>query len=116
MARHASPRPVTSTPDVLYAWATPSSHGTTTYETLLFRDGTLSCNCPAWVFKRGEERRCRHITLYEDEAQDILKRPDHAWDRRAPRAPSRTTPPASPRSSDPPLTPTRQRRTIRFED
>lgn len=116
MARHPSSRPVAATGDVLYAWATPSSHGTTTYETLLLRDGALSCNCPAWVFKRGSERRCRHITLYEDEAQGILEHPDHAWDRRAHHTSSSPTSPASPRSSDPPLAPTRQRRTIRFED
>lgn len=116
MARHTPSRPVASASDVLYAWATPSSHGTTTYETLLLKDGTLSCNCPSWVFKRGETRRCKHITLYEDEAQDLLFHPDHARDRRAHSASSRTTPPASSRSSDPPLAPTRQRRTIRFED
>ncbi len=103
-----------STSDILYAWATPSSHGTTTYETLLFRDGTLSCNCPAWVFKRGSERRCRHITLYEDEAQGILRHPDHAPPQRTPTR--RTSTPAPPRSSDPPLAPTRRRRTILFED
>lgn len=117
MARHAPSRPVASASDVLYAWATPSSHGTTTYETLLFRGGTLSCNCPSWIFKkRGNERHCKHITLYEDEAQDILAHPDHVWDRRAPRAPSRTTPFPAPRSPDPPLAPTQRRRTIRFED
>ena len=28
--------------DVIYAWAEPSSHGTTTYEILLYADGSLS--------------------------------------------------------------------------
>lgn len=115
MARHAPSRPVAkSGSEVLYAWATPSSHGTTTYETLVFRNGEMSCNCPAWVFKRGDERRCRHITLYEDEAQDIFIHPDHASPQRTPARHAST--PAPTRSSDPPLAPTRQRRTIRFED
>lgn len=114
MARHTPSRPVASASDVLYAWATPSSHGTTTYETLLLKDGSLSCNCPAWVFKRGEERRCRHITLYEDEAQDLLEHPDQRFQPRTPTR--RTSTPAPSRSSDPPLAPTQRRRTIRFED
>jgi hypothetical protein len=36
------------------AWATPSTHGAAVYETLLYADGQLSCNCPAWfTFGRG---------------------------------------------------------------
>ena len=34
------------------AWATPSTHGAAVYETLLYADGQLSCNCPAWVYVR----------------------------------------------------------------
>lgn len=52
-----SPHP----PRVIAAWAFASSHGTTTYETLLYADGTLSCNCPGWINKRpGRPRGCRH--------------------------------------------------------
>jgi hypothetical protein len=115
MARHISSRPVAqSDSEVLYAWATPSSHGTTTYETLVFRNGEMSCNCPAWVFKRGDERRCKHITLYEDEAQNILQHPDRTLQPRI--SSRRTSTPAPPRSPDPPLTPPQRRRTIRFTD
>lgn len=46
---------------VAAAWAFASSHGATTYETLLYPDGTLSCDCPGWVFqKAGRPRGCRH--------------------------------------------------------
>jgi hypothetical protein len=34
--------------EVMAAWATPSTHGAAVYETLLYADGQLSCNCPAW--------------------------------------------------------------------
>ena len=32
--------------EVKAAWATPSTHGAAVYETLLYADGQLSCNCP----------------------------------------------------------------------
>ncbi|MDQ3830407.1 MAG: hypothetical protein M3361_14130 [Candidatus Tectomicrobia bacterium] len=46
----------------LRAWAMPSSRGTTVYETVLYTEGSTSCDCPAWVFHRkGGERTCKHI-------------------------------------------------------
>lgn len=65
----------------IYAWATPSSQGTTTYETVLYQDGQMSCSCPGWVIKRaGKGRTCWHITGkrdrshpgYAEEARKIL--------------------------------------------
>lgn len=35
--------------EVVAAGATPSTHGAAVYETLLYADAHLSCNCPAWV-------------------------------------------------------------------
>jgi hypothetical protein len=33
---------------VVAAWATPSTHGAALYETVLYADWSLSCNCPGW--------------------------------------------------------------------
>lgn len=50
-------------PAVHYAWSTPSSQGTTTYESVLYMDGTTSCSCPGWTFQRkGKPRTCKHVT------------------------------------------------------
>lgn len=36
-----------------------------TYETLIYVDGSKSCNCPAWTFRRktsaNGDRTCKHI-------------------------------------------------------
>lgn len=58
-------------PAVHYAWSTPSTHGTTTYESILYVDGTVSCSCPGWTFQRkGKPRSCKHVTtLMPAEAQ-----------------------------------------------
>ena len=31
------------------------------YSTIEYDDGSYSCNCPSWVFKRGDSRNCKHI-------------------------------------------------------
>jgi hypothetical protein len=55
------------------AWATPSTHGAAVYETLLYADGQLSCNCPAWVYvRKGRPRGCRHIRAAESQVADVL--------------------------------------------
>ena len=46
---------------VVAAWATPSTHGAAVYETLLYADGSLSCNCPGvGLPAEGRPRACRH--------------------------------------------------------
>ena len=48
------------------AWPFPSSRGTTTYEVTLWDDGTLSCDCPGWVYaKKGRPRACKHTRIVE---------------------------------------------------
>jgi hypothetical protein len=38
------------------------------YSTLLFKDGTTSCNCPGWVFKRkSKDRDCKHCRMIRGE-------------------------------------------------
>lgn len=55
------------------AWATPSTHGAAVYETLLYADGQLSCNCPAWVYvRKGRPRGCRHTRAAERQVADVL--------------------------------------------
>ena len=55
------------------AWATPSTHGAALYETVLYADGSLSCNCPGWVYPRnGRTRACRHTRTYEPLAPGLL--------------------------------------------
>jgi hypothetical protein len=47
---------------ILQAWASPSSRGVTTYQTVLYTDGSSSCDCPGWVYyRRHGERTCKHI-------------------------------------------------------
>jgi len=61
-------------PEVLYAWPMQSSHGSTTYEILLYVDGSTSCNCPGWVYhaKKTGERTCKHLRLLADEMAYVL--------------------------------------------
>ena len=30
------------------------------YKVIKYDDGSYSCNCPSWIFKRGEVRGCKH--------------------------------------------------------
>jgi hypothetical protein len=58
---------------VVAAWATASTHGAALYETVLYADGSLSCNCPGWVYPRnGRTRACRHTRTYEPLAPGLL--------------------------------------------
>jgi hypothetical protein len=60
-------------PAVVAAWATPSRHGAAVYETLLYANGQLSCDCPAWVYvKKGRPRGCRHTRAVESQVADRL--------------------------------------------
>lgn len=46
------------------------------YYTQLRSDGSVTCNCPGWVFKKkGETTRfCKHTTQVEEEAKSIFKK------------------------------------------
>lgn len=54
----------------LSAWAFPSSQGTTSYEVVLWNDGSVSCNCPGWIYNKA--RICKHTKIVADEAKKIL--------------------------------------------
>jgi hypothetical protein len=59
--------------DVLEAWPMMSSHGSTTYETVLYTDGSTSCDCPAWIYpKAGRPRTCKHLRALSSEIAQRL--------------------------------------------
>jgi hypothetical protein len=52
--------------DIAKSWIFASSSGSNTYETLQYTDGSTSCNCRGWTFKRdGKERQCKHTRMVE---------------------------------------------------
>lgn len=63
----------------IYTWAFKSSQPRAggqviDYIARLNEDGTISCNCPGWVFaKKGQERACKHTRKIASEAPQILK-------------------------------------------
>lgn len=46
------------------------------YVTQLNHDEILSCNCPGWIFSKGErkDKACKHTRQVKDEMKDILKK------------------------------------------
>ena len=52
----------------LFVFASDSSPGKT-YQTLLYVDGTTSCECPGWKFKRkttgNGDRTCKHTRFID---------------------------------------------------
>ena len=41
------------------------SNPSKSYTVSVDEEGNLSCNCPAWTFKKGEERTCKHVQAVE---------------------------------------------------
>jgi hypothetical protein len=66
--------------DPVFTWAFASSQPRggqiIQYETRLEENGTIRCNCPGWIFSKGEpaDKTCKHKKLIGDEAPDILRR------------------------------------------
>lgn len=48
----------------VYLFESSTSQGKS-YQTLLYVDGTTSCDCPGWRFKRAAVRTCKHVRLVE---------------------------------------------------
>ena len=43
------------------------------YETVVYRDGSTSCNCPGWVFKRRDQpRECKHTRALAPHIADLV--------------------------------------------
>ena len=63
----------------VFTWAFASSQPrggqVINYEARLRSDGTLTCNCPGWVFKRKgtDNRECKHTRRVQDDAKVIMK-------------------------------------------
>lgn len=48
-----------------------SSNPSKTYETILYVDGSTSCNCRGWTFKKeGQERTCTHTRMVDQGIAD----------------------------------------------
>lgn len=37
------------------------------YQITEYSDGSFSCNCPAWIFHRGQRVDCKHIRDLKDQ-------------------------------------------------
>lgn len=52
----------------LYVWESSSTPGKT-YQTLQYVDGSLSCDCPGWIFRKkttaSGTRTCKHVREVE---------------------------------------------------
>lgn len=49
-----------------------SSNGLTKYLTILWSDGTYSCNCPAWCMRKaGKARDCKHCKTCRAQSEDM---------------------------------------------
>lgn len=61
-------------------WKFPSSSSSKTYETIQYRDGSLSCDCPGWTCRVLEDgsRTCKHVrnVMYGSKGPGTLL--DHA--------------------------------------
>lgn len=56
-----------STKTIKQTFVNLSSNGKTKYQTLLYTDGTTSCDCPGWTRRtQGDgSRTCKHVRLIE---------------------------------------------------
>jgi hypothetical protein len=61
------PYPNHSQKAIAKVWTMPSSSNFCTYETLLYSDGSTSCNCPGWVRRVTVTggRSCKHTRMVD---------------------------------------------------
>lgn len=61
----------------IFQWTFESSQSVggqkAVYSTLLRSNGDMTCNCPGWRFKKGDERICKHTKQVADEGKKLLK-------------------------------------------
>jgi hypothetical protein len=61
----------------IFVWAFASSQARggqiINYETRLMADGVVKCNCPGWVFSKGD-KSCKHTKRIEGEVKGILEK------------------------------------------
>lgn len=69
-------------------WKFPSSSSDKTYTTVLWADGSYSCDCRGWTIKRaGQERNCRHCDEAREDAGAQVPKPEVAAKEAAPQKP-----------------------------
>jgi len=61
VARQYNPKKVYRTVATFPSKSKPDKY----YEVKIDGQGNLSCNCPAWVFKKGSARTCTHVKAVE---------------------------------------------------
>ena len=67
--------------EAIKQWTMPSStNPAKKYTVQMHVDGSFSCNCPRWIFKKVASRICPHIigiksVLRLDEVDDIIRSP-----------------------------------------
>lgn len=68
-----------STKTYFKLWRFPSSSGSGEYETLLYTDGTTSCNCMGWTRRTdgAGNRSCKHTRAVEDGHADRMANSFH---------------------------------------
>ena len=55
-----------------------SSNPNKTYTVSVDEQGNLSCNCPAWTFKKGDVRTCKHVEAYQRNGGEVVPAPEPA--------------------------------------
>jgi hypothetical protein len=45
------------------------------YTVSVDEEGNLSCTCPAWVFKKGDVRTCKHVEDYQRNGVPVVAAP-----------------------------------------
>ena len=52
-----------------------SSNPAKVYTVSVDENGELSCNCPAWTFKKGTTRTCKHVEDYQRNGEPVAAAP-----------------------------------------
>jgi len=55
---------------ILEKFNVESNSSSRIYVVSKYDDGSYACSCPAWIFKKGERKNCKHIL-------DIINKQQH---------------------------------------
>src|SRR6476469_2588316 len=88
------------TETIIKCWTFTSSRGGHSYQTLLYADGSTSCDCPGWCRRvaRDGSRTCKHTRAVVLGTADRECESAHDY-RAAAQSPARTEPASRPNSS-----------------
>ena len=51
------------------------SNPSKSYTVSVDENGDLSCNCPAWTFKKGDTRTCKHVEDFQRNGEPVAAAP-----------------------------------------